>query len=308
MKIEKVNDNQIRCTLTREDLDERQLKISEIAYGSEKAKMLFKDVMQQAHYEYGFEAENIPLMIEAIPMNTGCIVFIITKVEDPEELDTRFSRFAPSVHDEDVDDYEDDVEGDGLGLSDIVDNPFEASSPANLPGDLLDALPQAAGEVFDLFKKITDKAREANQNKKANGELPAHMDAHINNSKAGTGQGMNRTGDGSASRNDNKKASANQVPSIRLYSFANLDILVDACKMLGKIYKGESTLYKNPGNGRYFLLLTRGLSDEKDFMKICNLLMEYGSPEPTTSASVAYVEEHYDLLLEEKAVKKMTLL
>ena len=30
MKIEKVNDNQIRCTLTREDLDERQLKISEI--------------------------------------------------------------------------------------------------------------------------------------------------------------------------------------------------------------------------------------------------------------------------------------
>ena len=38
MKIEKVNENQIRCTLTREDLASRELKISELAYGTEKAK------------------------------------------------------------------------------------------------------------------------------------------------------------------------------------------------------------------------------------------------------------------------------
>ena len=40
MRIEKVNDTQIRCTLTKEDLAERQIKISELAYGSEKAKEL----------------------------------------------------------------------------------------------------------------------------------------------------------------------------------------------------------------------------------------------------------------------------
>mgnify|MGYP000392291375 FL=1 len=34
MKIEKVNDNQIRCTLTRADLDDRHLKLSELAYGT----------------------------------------------------------------------------------------------------------------------------------------------------------------------------------------------------------------------------------------------------------------------------------
>ena len=59
MKIEKVNDNQIRCTLTREDLAERQIKLSELAYGTEKAKMLFRDMMQQAAYEFGFEADDI---------------------------------------------------------------------------------------------------------------------------------------------------------------------------------------------------------------------------------------------------------
>lgn len=107
MKIEKVNENQIRCTLTREDLANRELKISELAYGTEKAKTLFRDMMRQANFEFGFEAEDIPLMIEAIPLNAECIVLIITKVDDPEELDTRFSRFAPSVTEE-LDNNDDD--------------------------------------------------------------------------------------------------------------------------------------------------------------------------------------------------------
>lgn len=120
MKIEKVNENQIRCTLTREDLASRELKISELAYGTEKAKTLFRDMMRQANYEFGFEAEDIPLMIEAIPLNTECIVLIITKVEDPEELDTRFSRFAPATGDEDGDEmdfqYEEDASNEILDL------------------------------------------------------------------------------------------------------------------------------------------------------------------------------------------------
>lgn len=94
MKIEKLNENQIRCTLTHADLAERHLKLSELAYGTEKAKSLFRDMMQQASFDFGFEAEDIPLMIEAIPASADSIVLIITKVEDPEELDTRFSKFT----------------------------------------------------------------------------------------------------------------------------------------------------------------------------------------------------------------------
>ena len=106
MKIEKINENQIRCTLTKEDLASRQLKLSELAYGTEKAKRLFREMMQQANFEFGFEAEDIPLMIEAIPMNAECVVLLITKVEDPEELDTRFARFSPSDNTYDEEDEE----------------------------------------------------------------------------------------------------------------------------------------------------------------------------------------------------------
>lgn len=131
MKIEKVNDHQIRCTLTKADLADRELKISELAYGTEKAKSLFRDMMQQAAIKFGFEADDIPLMIEAIPLNSDCIVLIITKVEDPEELDTRFSKFAPSIHEDE-----------------------DAMDDSSLAADLS----HTGDEVLDLFKKIKDHA------------------------------------------------------------------------------------------------------------------------------------------------------
>ncbi len=134
MKIEKVSENQIRCTLTREDLAERQIKLSELAYGTEKAKLLFRDMMQQAAYEFGFEADDIPLMIEAIPLSADTIILVITKVEYPEELDTRFSKFSEPD--------EEDLYADAA--------PGSAAAPA-----------EGADDILGLFKKIQEERRKA---------------------------------------------------------------------------------------------------------------------------------------------------
>ena len=99
MKIERINDNQIRCTLTSFDLSVRNLNLGELAYGSEKARGLFREMIQKASNEVGFEAEDIPLMVEAIPLSNESIMLVITKIEDPEELDTRFSKFSPFSED-----------------------------------------------------------------------------------------------------------------------------------------------------------------------------------------------------------------
>lgn len=164
MKIEKVNDHQIRCTLTHEDLASRALKMSELAYGSQKAKDLFRDMMEKANDEYGFEAENSPLMIEAIPLNGECIVLVITKVEDPEELDTRFSKFAPGLDtdatdgEEDSEDYAQDAvskEADS-SIADLFRRFKDAVSSPNKEGI---KIPEGAfdGMAF-CFASITDLA------------------------------------------------------------------------------------------------------------------------------------------------------
>ena len=135
MKIEKINDNQIRCTLTSDDLANREIKLSELAYGTDKAKNLFQDMMQQAQSEFGFDSDNSPLMVEAIPVSPDSIVLIITKVEDPEELDTRFSKFAP--------------DGDESG---------SANSPQMTGAD----------DIIDVFQKLTEARK--NIQEKQDGE------------------------------------------------------------------------------------------------------------------------------------------
>ena len=51
MRIERINENSIRCTLTSFDLSVRNLNLRELAYGSEKAKKLFDEMMIKAGNE-----------------------------------------------------------------------------------------------------------------------------------------------------------------------------------------------------------------------------------------------------------------
>ena len=146
MKIEKLNENQIRCTLTKEDLAERQIKLSELAYGTEKVKSLFRDMMQQAAYEFGFEAEDLPLMIEAIPLSADTIILVITKVEYPEELDTRFSKFS-----------EPDPE-------DLADGSLYANNQG--------AAPEGADDILDLFKRVQEERKKQLEKQKEDGFTP----------------------------------------------------------------------------------------------------------------------------------------
>lgn len=243
MKIEKVNENQIRCTLTREDLASRELKISELAYGTEKAKNLFRDMMQQANFEFGFEAEDIPLMIEAIPLNAECIVLIITKVEDPEELDTRFSRFAPSVTEDE--DYEEDEDFDD-------------------PSNHL--------EMLDLFRKL--------QETRADTAVP----------------------DTSSEEN-----TAGEKLRTRIFRLDTLQQVMAAASVTGNCFQGLSTLYKDERTQKYLLVLTQGESGRDDFDRISNMISEYGSLQRAMPASRTFLEEHYEALVPENALKVLAL-
>lgn len=245
MKIEKLNDNQIRCTLTRDDLAERELKLSELAYGTEKAKSLFQDMMQQAAFEFGFEADDTPLMIEAIPASSDTIVLIITKVDDPEELDTRFSKFAPSTSN---------------GTNGKMRN-------------VLDKL-EGAEEFLDLLGKVKKAVSEKTETKEADSSTP------------------------------------NQTPKkdVRLFTFATLDNVIEASHILINIYMGKNTLYKDPKDDLYILVLSQSEHSAIDYNRICNMLSEYGSFEKTGSATLAYLEEHCDVIIEENAIQQLALI
>lgn len=237
LKIEKLNENQIRCTLTHADLAARHLKLSELAYGTEKAKSLFRDMMQQASFDFGFEADDIPLMIEAIPASAGSIVLIITKVEDPEELDTRFSKFTP------------------FGESDSV--------PHESPFSKL----EGAEEFLDLLNKVKEAAA---------GAVPA-----LETAKA-----------------------PEPVPA-KLFSFENIDRVIQASRLIAPMYSGRNTLYHDAGSEIYILVLTQSEHTSNEFNKICNMLSEYGTLERGSGSVLAFLEEHCEMIVSTDAVQRL---
>ena len=96
MKIEKVSNSQIKVYLSVQDLEERNLKLAELAYSSDKTRELFRELMERAIEEHGFSAENIPLMIEAVPVNSDEVVLIVSKVNSDEDKELNIS-MVPSA-------------------------------------------------------------------------------------------------------------------------------------------------------------------------------------------------------------------
>ncbi len=96
MKIERISENQIKVFLNQSDLRERNIKLTELAYGSEKTQALFREMMEKAVETCGFEVEDSPLMIEAAPIASDGIVIIVSKVLDESHMDNKFTLMPPS--------------------------------------------------------------------------------------------------------------------------------------------------------------------------------------------------------------------
>ena len=97
MKKERINENKVRFILDHQDLLERNLNISDLAYGSAEAKELFEELMELTKDELGLQEGVHPMMVEAIPMPGKGLVVNVTHVENPDELDPRFSRFTKGM-------------------------------------------------------------------------------------------------------------------------------------------------------------------------------------------------------------------
>lgn len=277
MKIERLNENQIRCTLNKSDLATRQLKINELAYGSDKAKELFRDMMQQASYELGFEAEDTPLMIEAIPVSSECIVLIVTKVDNPEELDTRFSRFSPSDSDDDNFDFDDIETIEGNDYSDFslptaneeLDE-CAATDEEGLPED----------ELMNIFNRVKEYFNKDSDNK-ASQPSPSQP-----------------SGKGTTDRPEHRE-SANIS---RVFSFSSLDDITNAACIIDTFYKDTNSVYKNPSDRRYYLCISKTKCNSKDFNKVCNILSEYGQKESGFDNHIGFFAEHCECIIAEHAL------
>lgn len=284
MKLEKLSDTQIRCTLSKEDLTQRQLHLSELAYGSEKAKELFRDMMQQASIELGFEADNIPLMIEAIPISNDCLVLVVTKVEDPDELDTRFSRFSKINVDDSFDEDFSDIDDTDFEEMDFLDD----EDDIDMDDEPLPFSPSSDFDNADSDSSTSSKERSAIDDAL---DLIAPFTQAIAQAKK---EAMRK-----------KKENRSSVQDCQYYSFQNFSQAAQLGAFLAPFFEGESSLYKDSFSNNYYMILRKTQSENDTFHRACNIAADFGVRISASYATPAYFREHFETILEENAVEML---
>ena len=284
MKLEKLSDTQIRCTLSKEDLSQRQLHLSELAYGSEKAKELFRDMMQQASIELGFEADNVPLMIEAIPISNDCLVLVVTKVEDPDELDTRFSRFSKINMDDSFDEDFSDIDDTDFEEMDFLDD----EDDIDMDDEPLPFSPSSDFDNADSDASTSSKERSAIDDAL---DLIAPFTQAIAQAKK---EAMRK-----------KKENRSSVQDCQYYSFQNFSQAAQLGAFLAPFFEGESSLYKDSFSNNYYMILRKTQSENDTFHRACNIAADFGVRISASYATPAYFREHFETILEENAVEML---
>lgn len=101
MKVEKISDTQVKFFLSQSDLNERDINMAELAFGSEKAHALFREMLSEASFQCGFDFENSPIMIEAVTLSAESIMIVVTKITSLDEFENRLALPNKNNKDED---------------------------------------------------------------------------------------------------------------------------------------------------------------------------------------------------------------
>ncbi|MGP1908245.1 genetic competence negative regulator [Metabacillus sp. JX24] len=90
MRLERLNYNKIKIFLTIDDLMDRGLTKEDLWKDSLKVHQLFREMMDEASEELGFEASG-PIAVEVYSLQAQGMVIIVTKNHEEEESDEDYA-------------------------------------------------------------------------------------------------------------------------------------------------------------------------------------------------------------------------
>lgn len=86
MKIEKIDENKVRITLTIDELSQRQISLKDIEQDSNRAQDLFLDLLEESELNEDFLMDDSQLFVEASSDNENLFIVTITKIDYMPEI------------------------------------------------------------------------------------------------------------------------------------------------------------------------------------------------------------------------------
>ena len=98
MKFKRINENVIRCVVSKEEMYDYGLEVSELVDNRDKAEDFLRRVMQEARYELNYKTNGGALSVQIALLPEGDIAMTIAEAM-PEQLEAQMNRLKSYLED-----------------------------------------------------------------------------------------------------------------------------------------------------------------------------------------------------------------
>lgn len=272
MKIERVDDNTIKCFISFEEMQQYNVEYTDFLTRTDKAQELMHEIIKQAHDEVGYQPPKFAFEMQIMMVPDQGMVLTFSEKE-PFDIHDKGKVNAFLEHLKDfvgkLTDYSDKL-GGNTAMDEFIKSTL---SGAGLFGNA-----GASG--------ATATAPGANGAAKADGDKAASKDA-------------------TAEAGKNSKRNPEKLPEITeaVFAFANLSQVMSFADALPANIRITSELYKMDGD--YYMHITKGNASYDRYSKVCVVALEFAELYRADKGCDEMLKEHGELLIAEKAHKKL---
>ena len=160
MNIEKISDTQLKILCSAEEIRQKGLTIDDLSYGSEETGKLIRSALLNASVDHEFNTKDSNLMVEITPLPSDDLEILITKVDYPDEFDTRYAEFLQAPPETDPAQEED-------GISDFRDDSSERENEVIFPENSSDQNTEEAPKADPSASDRSDSTESGTTSTKA---------------------------------------------------------------------------------------------------------------------------------------------
>lgn len=256
MKIERVDDNTIKCFISLEEMDQYHVEYTDFITRTEKAQELMHEIIKQAHDEVGYQPPKFAFEMQIMMV--------------PEQ---------------------------GMVLTFSEKEPFDIHDKGKVDA-FLDHLKDFVGRLTDYKDKIDGKSVVDEFMKNTAAAISA-----AKNAAANTQAGQNEQSTDAPKAEDKRKQEKPVEITEAVFAFANLVQVMAFADALPANIRITSELYKMDND--YYMHITKGGASYDRYSKVCVVALEFAELYRADKGCDEMLKEHGELLIAEKAHKKL---
>lgn len=285
MKIERINDNQITIKMTLDDLEENGLTLEDLSLNAgDKVRkfieMLVDDMVNDYYPDFDM-TKGVPIIEVQIRDKEDITLSITVLDKDSEEGKNYLNSYLNGVKnskDRDLDEEANKENGkDFDGLNDLGRAFRNLKSHSGLND-----------QSINIEEKSKDSEKKALKGFPLND--PINNELIINQYLA----------------NNSRNMSPLRVQPHGICCFKDIEQLIKVARLSENYYDSDNTLYKNPKDGKYYLVYDGSHNEETEFWLLMKHMREFGEPIRYNPDYKYYIEEHFEVVIADEALQMLS--